>query len=69
MKEKIAHIAAGLIIYFIAGCIIVYVVDSDMENKWQFILFWTVFMTIFEMIALQPLRKWLVKRNAEKQAR
>lgn len=67
MKEKIAHIIGGLIIYFIGGCLIVFVADKDMENKWQFIASWTVFMTLFEIYVFQPLRKKLKKRKEQRQ--
>ena len=64
-KKLISDILAGLIIYGFLSCVIVYFFGEDMDGKISFIVFFTVFMTIWEMTGSRKLKAYMEKMNAK----
>jgi hypothetical protein len=64
-KKLMADILAGLIIYGFLSCVIVYFFGKDMEGKISFIIFFTIFMTIWEMTGSRKLKAYMEKMNAK----
>ncbi len=64
-KKLMADILAGLIIYGFLSCVIVYFFRKDMEGKISFIIFFTIFMTIWEMTGSRKLKAYMEKMNAK----
>ncbi|MFY8188192.1 MAG: hypothetical protein ACOVLC_09555 [Flavobacterium sp.] len=62
-KKLMADILAGLIIYGFLSCVIVYFFGKDMEGKISFIIFFTIFMTIWEMTGSRKLKAYIEKMN------
>lgn len=67
MTGKIAHFIAGILIYGVSGALILLVSGDEIENKWRFIAFWAVMMTLSEMFILTPLLKYFEARKRSKQ--
>jgi hypothetical protein len=64
-KSLIADILAGLIVYGFLSCGIVYFFGEDMEGKVSFIVFFTIFMTIWEMTGSRKLKVFIEKMNTK----
>ena len=68
MKAKIAQFIAGLIIYFVFGLIMVFVVYGDISGNWVFIGIWTIGMALAHTFIMEPFRaRMTAKKNKPKQ--
>lgn len=63
IKSLIADIIAGLIVYGFLSCGIVYFFGEDMDGKISFIVFFTIFMTIWEITGSRKLKAYMEKMN------
>lgn len=62
-KKLLSDILAGLIIYGFLSCFIVYFFGEDMDGKISFIVFFTIFMTIWEITASRKFKAYMDKMN------
>lgn len=63
MKEKIAQLIAGFVIYFIFGMLTVVVAGKTLSEHWGFIMIWTIGMTLVHAFIMEPLRVRLTKKR------
>ncbi|QEE49289.1 hypothetical protein FUA48_06755 [Flavobacterium alkalisoli] len=66
MKSKIAHFIGGIIIYFPLAVLLVFIDGwDDFQNKWRFMISFTLSMTLCEMFILSKIRegKWFKKKS------
>lgn len=59
MKAKFAQLIAGIIIYFIFGLLMVYVVHGSLKGNWSFIVVWTLGMALAHTFIMEPFRQRL----------
>ena len=63
IKKLLSDILAGIIVYGFLSCVIVYFFGEDMDGKISFIVFFTVFMTIWEITGSRKLKAYMEKMN------
>lgn len=68
MKQKIAHFIGGFIIYSLVGLLTVVMMDNEMPNKWAYIAFFGVGMSLLELFIIHPLRKKISEKKTAKQS-
>jgi F0F1-type ATP synthase assembly protein I len=66
MKKRIANSIAGIIVYAPLGWLTTLFSDMDISAKVQYIIFFTIGMSLADVFILQPLRKRLEAKNAKK---
>lgn len=65
MREKIAQLFLGIIIYSVFGVIMVLVSGKGLAGQWPFIIFWTMGMSLVHVFVMEPFRKSMAKKKAE----
>lgn len=63
MKAKISQLIAGLVIYFIFGLLMVFIVYGNVSGNWAFIGIWTIGMALAHTFIMEPFR---ARMNAKK---
>ncbi len=63
MKAKLAQFIAGLIIYFIFGTLMVFIVQGSLTSGWLFIVIWTIGMALAHTFIMEPFRQRMVARR------
>lgn len=63
MKAKLAQLLAGLIIYFLFGILMVFIVYGTLSGKWGFIAVWTVGMALAHTFVMEPFRQRMAARK------
>lgn len=63
MKTKISQLIAGLIIYFIFGLLMVFIVYGDISGRWAFIGIWTIAMALVHTFIMEPFRARLAAKK------
>lgn len=61
MKKKLFYLISGVLVYFSIGICIDYLTDFSLN--WNFVLFWTVFMTLTDFFIFRSLKKWILKKQ------
>ena len=67
MREKIAQLFGGIIIYSLFGVVMVLVAGKDLHGQWPFIIFWTMGMTLAHVFIMEPMRVRMTKKRNERQ--
>lgn len=66
VREKIAQLFGGIIIYSIFGVIMVLIAGKELHGQWPFIIFWTAGMTIAHVFVMEPMRVRMTKKRTER---
>lgn len=63
MKAKLAQFIAGLIIYFLFGMLMIFIVYGALSGNWGFIIIWAVGMALAHTFIMEPFRQRMAKRR------
>ena len=67
MREKIAQLFGGTIIYSVFGVLMVLIAGKELRGQWPFIIFWTAGMTLAHVFIMEPMRIRMTKKRADRQ--
>jgi len=66
VREKIAQLFGGIIIYSVFGVIMVLIAGKELRGQWPFIIFWTAGMTLAHVFIMEPMRVRMTKKRTER---